>query len=126
MSVKRIWLVTLLVVCALCAPAVSFAQVSQVSRTDALIALIRQTMAQQYQVAPSDILIIWNDQDLETKLARMGAGLSVEVGEADLRNLIQRDSLSLKVMEGTRYKGRVPVRIKVDGYVEVYQSARAI
>lgn len=127
MTAKRIWLAALLVVFVMLIPAVSFAETAQVSRTDALIALIRQATAQQYQIAPQDVLIVWNDQDLEAKLARMGAGLSVEVTEPDLRNLIQRDSLLLKVMEGgTRYKGRVPIRIKVDGFVEVYQSARAL
>lgn len=126
MTAKRIWLAALLVVCMVIMPAVSWAETTQVSRTDALINLIRQATAAQYQIAPQDVLIVWNDQNLEDKLKRMGAGLSVEVSDQDLRNLIQRDSLSLKVMEGTRYKGRVPVRIKVDGFVEVYQTARAL
>lgn len=126
MTAKRIWLAALLVVCMVIMPAVSWAETTQVSRTDALINLIRQATAAQYQIAPQDVLIVWNDQNLEDKLKRMGAGLSVEVTDQDLRNLIQRDSLLLKVMEGTRYKGRVPVRIKVDGFVEVYQTARAL
>lgn len=126
MTAKRIWLAALLVVCMVIMPAVSWAETTQVSRTDALINLIRQATAAQYQIAPQDVLIVWNDQNLEDKLKRMGAGLSVEVSDQDLRNLIQRDSLLLKVMEGTRYKGRVPVRIKVDGFVEVYQTARAL
>ena len=126
MTAKKIWLTVLLVVCTLLVPAVSFAQNAQVSRTDALIGLIRQAVAQQYQIPPHDVLIIWNDQDLEAKLKQMGAGLTVEVGEQDLRNLVQRESMSLKVMEGTRYKGRVPVRMKVDGWAEVFLANRAI
>lgn len=125
-TAKRIWLATLLVVCVLLAPAVSLADTVQLRRTDELIAVMREAVAAQYQVAPQDVLIVWNDQDLQAKLARMGAGLTVEITDQELRNLVQRESLSLKVMEGTRYKGRVPVRVKVDGWAEVYQSARPI
>ncbi|MEZ0374884.1 MAG: flagellar basal body P-ring formation chaperone FlgA [Candidatus Sericytochromatia bacterium] len=126
MTANRIWLAALLVVCTVFVPAVSWAETFTVSRTDALIGLIRQAMQQQYQIPAHDVLIIWNDQDLEQKLAQMGSGLSVELSDQELHNLIQRDSLNLKVMQGTRYKGRVPIRIKVDGWVEVYRSNRPI
>lgn len=126
MITKRIWLATLLVVFTLFLPVRARAETFTVTRTDALIALIRQVMQQQYQVPAHDVLIIWNDQDLEQKLAQMGQGLSAEVTDLDLRSMLQRDSLMLKVMEGTRYKGRVPIRIKVDGWVEVYRSNRLI
>lgn len=126
MTVKRIGLATLLVASILLAPALAWAETFSVSRTDALIALIRQATAQQFEVQPTDVLVIWNDQDLEKKLAQMGPGLSAEVTDSDLRGLIQRDSLMVKVMDGTRYKGRVPVRVKVDGWVEVYSTARQL
>jgi protein involved in polysaccharide export with SLBB domain len=58
MTAKRIWLAALLVVFVMLIPAVSFAETAQVSRTDALIALIRQATAQQYQIAPQDVLIV--------------------------------------------------------------------
>lgn len=126
MSAKRIWLATLLVVSMLFLPAVSRAETFSVTRTDALIALIRQVTAQQFQIQPHEVLIIWNDQNLEQKLAQFGQGISAEVADTDIRGLLQRDTLMVKVMQGTRYKGRVPVRIKVDGFVEVYSAARQI
>lgn len=126
MTAKKIWLATLLVAMILLMPAISKAETFQVSRTDELIALMRQVVQQQYQIEAYDVLIVWNDQDLEAKLAKMGKGLRAELSDQDLKNLVQRDSLMLKVMEGTRYKGSVPVRVKADGWIEVFHSARAL
>ncbi|MBF2052354.1 MAG: flagellar basal body P-ring formation protein FlgA [Candidatus Sericytochromatia bacterium] len=34
---------------------------------------------------------------------------------------MSRPSLLLKVMQGQQYKGRMPVQVKIDGWMEIYQ-----
>lgn len=126
MNFKRIWLAALLVVVMVFAPTVSWSQTTRVTKTDALLDLLRQSVAQQYQIPAQGVLVIWNDQSLETKLSQMGKNLSVEVSDQDLTGLVQKDTLVLKVMDGTRYKGRVPVRVKVDGWADTYQTTRLV
>lgn len=124
-KLKRWWV--LLLVCLVCGlPTTAFADSVRVNRTDLLIKLIRQAMQDQYKVASNNVLILWNDQDLEEKLSKMGAGLSVEVNDQDLSNLLNRSSILLKVMQGDLYKGRIPIRLKVDAWVDAYQTTRAL
>lgn len=120
------WLGFLLVCCAWLIPTSVWAQSSRVFHTDELLNLMRQAVQQQYEIPGHDVLILWNDDDLEDKLAKLGNNLSVEVPEADLRNLIQRNTLMLKVMDGDLYKGRIPVRFQIDGWAETYQTTQTV
>lgn len=126
MAVRK-WPVFLLVLLAILVPAISVsAETVQVKRTDQLLRLLRQAVAQEYQIPPHDVLIIWNDQDLEAKLSKWGKGLAIEVTDQDLKRLVQRSSLLLKVVQGSEYKGRVPIKVTVDGWMDVYESSRLI
>lgn len=127
MMLARKWLLYLLLVCVACiVPTASLADTQRVNETDQLIQVLRKAVQDHYKIPGHDVLVIWNDQDLEQKLKKWGDNLSVEVSKSDLTNLVQRSSLLLKVMDGSVYKGRVPVRVKVDGWLEVYKSARPI
>lgn len=124
-KLKRWWV--FLLVCLVCVvPTTAFADSVRVNRTDLLIKLIRQAVQNQYKIASNNVLILWNDQDLEEKLSKMGSGLTVEVNDQDLSNLISRSSILLKVMQGDQYKGRIPIRLKVDAWVDAYQTTRAL
>lgn len=107
----------------LCLPCTAFADEVRVKTSDELMKHLRQAVQVQYQIPAHQVLILWDDQSLEKKLTEMGGGLSVAVTEQDLRNLINRPSLLLKVMQGQQYKGRIPVQVKIDGWMEIYQSS---
>lgn len=127
MAVKKWPVYLFLVILVMFIPVVSAAASPvRVTKTDQLLQLLRQSVAKEYKIPTHDVLIIWNDQDLEAKLAKWGSGLAIEVTEQDLSRLVQKTSLLLKVVDGTEYKGRVPVRVVVDGWIEVYQSSRLI
>ena len=123
----RQWLLYLLLVCLACiVPTSALADNYRISNTDQMIQLLRKAVQDEYKIPGHDVLVVWNDQDLEKKLKKWGNNLSVEVSDHDLRNLVQRPSLMLKVMDGSLYKGRVPVRVKVDGWLEVYKTQHPI
>lgn len=107
-------------------PTVALAESSRFRKTDAFIQYLRKAVQTAYNVPSHDILIFWDDQDLEVKLAGLGKNLEIEVSEQDLQNIVKRSSLSLKVMDGSQYKGRIPIRVKVDGWVDVYQTRRSL
>lgn len=98
----------------------------RVNSTDELIYRLRQAVQSQYEVAPQNVLVLWNDDSLEDKLARVGKNLSVELTERDLQNLIGKTILTLKVMDGNRYRATIPVKLKVDGWTEVYISKKPL
>lgn len=127
MAVKK-WLVYfLLVVLTMFIPVVTAAaEPVRVTQTDQLLRLLRQAVVKEYGVLAHDVLIIWDDQELDAKLSKLGSGLAVEVTEQDLMHLVQRSSLLLKVVSGTEYKGRIPVRVSIDGWVDVYQTSRLL
>lgn len=105
----------------LCLPAAAKASEVRIKSSDELIRHLRQAVQMQYQIPSHQVLILWDDQSLEKKLAEMGPGLNVVLTEQDLRNLVNRPALLLKVMQGQQYKGRVPVQVKIDGWMEIYQ-----
>jgi len=120
---RQKWALCCMLILGVCLiPVSSAAETVRVSNTDDLIKHLRQGVQAQYQIPAHNVLILWNDQSLESKLAEMGPGLSVELSEQELKNLINRPSLLLKVMGGSQYKGRIPLRIQVDGWLDVYQS----
>lgn len=127
MLLARKWLLYLLLVCLACiVPTASLADSFRVGTTDQMIQLLRKAVQDEYKIPGHDVLVLWNDQDLEKKLKKWGNNLTVEVSDQDLRNLVQRPSLMLKVMDGSLYKGRVPVRVKVDGWLEVYKTQHPV
>lgn len=119
---KKIWL-SLAVWLVLCLPAVVGAEEVRINTSDALIKHLRQAVQVQYQIPSHHVLVLWDDQSLESKLAEMGTGLTIAMTEQDLHNIINRPSLLLKVMHGQQYKGRLPVRVKIDGWMEIYQTS---
>ncbi len=124
-KLKRWWV--FLLVCLMCGlSTTAFADPVRVNRTDLLIKLIRQAVQDQYKIASNNVLILWDDQGLEEKLSKMGPGLMVEVNDQDLTNLINRSSILLRVMQGDQYKGRMPIRLKVDAWVDAYQTTRPL
>lgn len=107
-------------------PFSSFAQSTapvRVKDTDQLLRVLRQKVQAQYDVPAHDVLLLWNDVELPEKLKKFGQGAVLEVHDADLANAAKRKSFSFKVMAGDTYKGRIPVRLTVDGWIDVYKAA---
>jgi flagella basal body P-ring formation protein FlgA len=91
----------------------------RVNSTDDLIARLRQSVQTQYDVPAKNILVVWNDSTLEEKLRLWGAQAVVELTEQDLLNLIRKTTLTLRVVEGGKFRAMLPVHVKVDGWVNV-------
>ncbi len=87
-----------------------------------MVKLIRQKLQAQYQVPAHDILILWNDVELEDKLKKHGSNASIELTDSDFINAVKRKNFSFKVMDGDLYKGRIPIQLKIDGWMEVYKA----
>lgn len=98
----------------------------RIGTTDELIFRLRQSVQNQYAVPAQSVLVLWNDALLEEKLAKMGKNLSLEIEERDLTNLIGKTAITLRVMDGNRYRAAMSVSVKVDGWAEVYTARKAI
>lgn len=104
----------------------SFAQSVRVKETDQMLRVLRQKVQKQYEIPSHDVFLLWNDVELEEKLKKFGPGAFLEVNDADLGNAAKRKSFSFKVMSGDTYKGRIPVRLNIDGWVDVYKAISPI
>lgn len=98
----------------------------RIGTTDELIFRLRQSVQNQYAVPAQSVLVLWNDSLLEEKLAKLGKNLSLEIEERDLTNLIGKTALTLRVMDGNRYRAAMSVSVKVDGWAEVFTARKAI
>ncbi|MBT9544819.1 MAG: flagellar basal body P-ring formation protein FlgA [Candidatus Sericytochromatia bacterium] len=98
----------------------------RIGTTDELIFRLRQSVQNQYAVPAQSVLVLWNDSLLEEKLAKLGKNLSLEIEERDLTNLIGKTAITLRVMEGNRYRAAMSVSVKVDGWAEVFTARKAI
>lgn len=107
----------------------SFAQSTapvKVKETDQMLRILRQKVQAQYDIPAHDVLLLWNDVELQDKLKKFGQGASLEIHDADLGNAAKRKSFSFKVMAGDTYKGRIPVRLTIDGWIDVYKTVAPV
>ena len=98
----------------------------RINTTDDLIMRLRQTVQEQYQIPAQSVLIIWNDDTLEEKLIPWGRHSAVELTEQDLLNLIRKTTLTLRVVEGNKFRTLLPVSLKVDGWLDVCTLRHAV
>lgn len=98
----------------------------RIATTDELIEQLRQAVQNQYGVSAQNVLILWNDSLLEEKLAKLGQNLSVELTEQELLNLIGKSFLNLRVMDRSRFRAMVPISLKVDAWMNVYTTRKAL
>jgi flagella basal body P-ring formation protein FlgA len=117
-----VWLGVLFGLFVLANPAYS----SSVSTTDALIRAIRENVVNEYQVAPHDVVIFWNDETLESKLRKFGNTAVVDLQPSVFQRLVAKKTLNLPVIEGGKTRSRILVKVEVDAWAETYSTAQAV
>ena len=126
MNVLKKGLIYLLVFLVLGWPIPSSAQAVRVKDTDQMLKVLRAKVQKQYDIPAHDVFLLWNDVELQEKLKKYGANATLEVDDADIGNAVKRKSFSFKVMSGDTYKGRIPVRLNIDGWIDVYKTVMPV
>lgn len=106
-------------------PLVARAQGS-VHKTDELVAMLRKAVHSQYQIPEHDVMIIWNDETLEAKLAKIGTQTVLQVMDSDLVRAVGKKQFLFAVMQQGRFKAKITLKISVDGWVPALSTRRAM
>lgn len=105
----------------------AFASSVRVTQTDELVIMLRQAVQKQYKVPAHDVLVLWNDSPLESKLKTLGPNLSVEVSEQELKNLLNKRVLYLKAYDAQKkFRSTLQAKIKVNAWSEAYKLTEAL
>jgi flagella basal body P-ring formation protein FlgA len=80
----------------------------------------------EYQVAPHDVLVFWNDETLENKLRKFGPGAALELQSSVFQRLVSKKMLNLPVTEGGKTRARIAVKVEVDAWAETYSTSQAV
>lgn len=97
-----------------------------VHKTDELVVLLRQAVHTQYQIPEHDVMIIWNDDTLESKLAKIGGQTTLQVSQADLNRPIGKNQFMFSALQNGRFKTKLSLKISVDGWVQTVMTKRAM
>lgn len=123
-SINLVW--GLLVSLSLILTSPVFASPLRLTNTDEMIIALRQAVQKEYQVPAHDVLVIWNDELLETKLKKFGANTLVEIDEQEFKRLVNKTVLVLKVIQNGEYRSRLNIKVRVDGWSEALRTLRPI